>query len=124
MSALTSRRTYYALAAFQAVDAVACAIPLPPISKSLDSLGVPDGIRWVFPVVKAAAAVGLFSVGRIGRLARLTTAMLTVYFTLALGAHVRAHDRPRNAVPAALFLATFAAMTAKGPRPDVTGSRG
>ncbi len=115
MSRLTSPRTYYALAAFQAGDAVACAIPLPVISKILDNLSVPQGIRWVIPVVKAAAAVGLLSVNRFPWLARLTTAMLTVYFVLAVGAHIRAHDRPVNAVPAASFLATFAAMTAKGP---------
>jgi hypothetical protein len=115
MSRLTSPRTYYALAAVEAGDAVACAIPLPQISKSLDNLEVPQGIRWVFPVVKGAAAVGLLSVARLPWLARLTTAMLTLYFVVALGAHIRAHDRPVNAVPAASFLATFAAMTVKGP---------
>jgi len=94
---------------------VACAIPLPQIEKILDDLGVPAGIRWVFPVVKTAAAIGLVSVHRFPRLARLTTAILTVYFTLALGAHIRAHDRPVNAVPAATLLATFTAMTVTGP---------
>ncbi|HME49959.1 DoxX family protein [Mycobacterium sp.] len=115
MSRLTSPRVYYALAAFQAADAVACAIPLPPIAKNLDDLGVPQGIRWVLPVVKAAAAVGLLSVSRFPRLARITTAMLTLYFVLAVGAHIRAHDRPVNAAAAASFLATFAVMTAQGP---------
>lgn len=116
MRGLTSSRTYYALAAIQAADAVACAIPLPPITKSLDDLGVPDRIRWVFPVVKTVAALGLLSVHRFPWLARLTTAMLTLYFLLAVGAHVRAHDRPLNAVPAASFLVTFATMTRTGPR--------
>jgi hypothetical protein len=120
MSWLTSRRTYYALAALQAGDAVACVIPLPQIEKSLDDLKVPVGIRWVFPVVKTAAAIGLLSVTRFPGLARLTTAMLTVYFTLAVGAHIRAHDRPVNAVPAATLLATFTAMTVTGP---ATGRR-
>jgi hypothetical protein len=115
MSALTSKRTYAALAAFQAGDAVACAIPLPAISKSFDDLGVPANLRRIVPPVKVAAAVGLLSVGRYPRLARLTTAMLTVYFGLAVGAHVRAKDKPVNALPAAAFLATYAAMTLKGP---------
>ncbi len=114
MSILTSPKTYAALAAFQAGDAVACAIPLPPITKTLDSLGVPEGIRPVLPVVKAAAAIGLLSVGRFPALARLTTAMLTLYFVLAVGAHIRARDKVVNALPAAAFLATFAAMTVKG----------
>jgi len=115
MSALTSPKTYAALAVFQAADAVACAIPVPYITKSLVNLSVPTGIRWILPVVKAAAAIGLLSVSWFPGLARLTTAMLTLYFVLAVGAHIRVRDRVVNAVPAASFLATFAAMTLKGP---------
>jgi hypothetical protein len=115
MGALTSQKTYTALAAFHAVDAVACAAQVSPIKKSLDAVGCPDNVRKVLPVVKGAAAVGLLSVRWFPGLARLTTAMLTLYFTLAVGAHVRAGDKPVNALPAAAFLALFAAMTAKGP---------
>ncbi|ETW24441.1 DoxX family protein [Mycobacterium gastri] len=115
MGLLTSPKTYAALAVFQAGDAVACAIPLAPIEKLLDDLGVPAGIRPVLPVAKAASAVGLLSATRFPALARLTTAMLTVYFVLALGTHIRARDFSVRAIPAALFLALFAAMTAKGP---------
>ena len=115
MSALTSPKTYAALAAFQAGDAVACAMPLPPIAKTLDNLGVPDSVRPVLPVVKAASAIGLLSVSWFPALARLTTAMLTLYFVLAVGAHIRAWDKVVNALPAASFLATFAVMTVKGP---------
>jgi hypothetical protein len=86
MIVLTSPKAYAALAAFQAGD-----------------------------VVKAASAIGLLSVSRFPALARLTTAMLTLYFVLAVGAHIRAHDKVVNALPAASFLATFAVMTAKGP---------
>jgi hypothetical protein len=115
MSILTSSKTYAALAAFQAGDAVACAIPVPYITRFLDILEVPVTIRWIFPVVKAAAAVGLLSVSRFPALARLTTAMLTVYFVLAVGAHIRVRDRVVNVIPAASFLVTFATMTLKGP---------
>src|SRR6478672_2275638 len=115
MSALCSPKTYAALAAFQAGDAVACAIPLPPIAKTLDTLDVPQNIRWVLPASKAASVVGLLAANRIPALARLTTAMLTVYFVLAVGAHVRARDRIVNAVPAASFLATYLLLTVKGP---------
>ena len=115
MSALTSPKTYAALATFQAADAVACAIPVPLIAKTLDTLGIPQEIRWLLPASKAASVIGLLSVSRIPALARLTTAMLTVYFVLAVGAHIRARDRIVNAVPAASFLATYALLTAKGP---------
>jgi hypothetical protein len=112
---LRSARTYTALAALQAGDAVACAIPLPPIKRSLDSLGVPQRIRWVLPAAKAASTVGLLAVHRYPPLARLTTALLTLYFALAVGAHLRVRDRLVNTVPAAGFLALYALLTAKGP---------
>ncbi|OBH95139.1 DoxX family protein [Mycobacterium sp. E2733] len=115
MSLFTSPKTYTALGAFHAVDAVLCGVQIAPIRKVLDDVGLPETVRPVLPVVKAAAAVGLLSVTRFPALARLTTAMLTVYFVLALGAHIRVRDRVVNALPAAMFLATFAVMTAKGP---------
>jgi DoxX-like family len=115
MSVLTSRRTYAAFSAVQAVDAVACSIPLAAITRALDTVGLPQGVRPVLPVVKAAAAVGLLSVFRFPALARLTTAMLTVYFVLAFGSHIRVRDTIVNTLPSAFMLATFAVMTAKGP---------
>jgi hypothetical protein len=115
VSVLTSPKTYATLAAFQAGDAVACAIPVAPIAKILDDLGVPEAVRPVLPLVKAASAIGLLSVSWFPALARLTTAMLTLYFVCAVGAHIRARDKVLNALPAASFLATFAVMTVKGP---------
>lgn len=115
---MTSPKTYTALAVFQAVDAVACAAQVPPIKKSLDSVGCPDNVRRVLPAVKGAAAVGLLSVRWFPGLARLTTAMLTLYFALAVGAHARARDKAVNALPAAALLTTFAVMTLKGPEPS------
>lgn len=115
MTVLSSPKTYAALAAVQAGDAVACAIPVPYIAAALDTVGCPDAVRPVLPVVKAAAAVGLLSVTRFPVLARVTTAALTLYFVLAVGAHLRARDSVANTIPAAVFLATFAAMTVTGP---------
>ncbi|WP_445160726.1 DoxX family protein [Mycobacterium sp. Dal123C01] len=115
MSVLTSPKTYVGLAAFHAIDAVACAVQVAPVKKTLDDVGLPDSIRPVMPVVKAAAAVGLLSITWFPALARLTTAMLTLYFALAVGAHIRVRDKVVNGLPAALFLALFAAMTVKGP---------
>ncbi|MGV9802571.1 DoxX family protein [Mycobacterium sp. NPDC003449] len=110
-------KTYAALAALQAGDAVACALNAPPVVQAFDDVGVPPRIRWIFPVIKGASAVGLLAAGRYPALGRLTTALLTVYFVLAVGAHVRVHDKPVNMIPAAGFLATFAVLTAKGTRP-------
>ena len=41
--------------------------------------------------------------------------MLTLYFVLAVGAHLRVRDRIVNVIPAASFLATYAVLTGKGP---------
>jgi DoxX-like family len=117
VGALTSPKTYAALAVIQAGDAVACAIPVAPIAKSLDTLRIPQDVRWLLPASKAASVIGLLSAGRLPALARLTTAMLTLYFVLAVGAHVRVRDRIVNTLPAASFLATYAALTWKGPDP-------
>ncbi|MCB0947980.1 MAG: DoxX family protein [Mycobacterium sp.] len=115
MTALTSRRTYALLAALQAGDAVACAIPLAPITKALDDVGLDPRLRPVLPVVKAASAVGLAAVSRFPALARVTTFMLTVYFVLAVAFHIRARDWSPGLVAASSLLALFGAMTAKGP---------
>ena len=44
--------------------------------------------------------------------------MLTLYFILAVGAHVRVRDTVVDTLPAATLLTTFAAMTLKGPEPS------
>lgn len=116
MSAWPSPRTYAALAAVQAGDAVACAIPIKPIEEAFDGVNLAPELRRLIPYVKTASAIGLLSVYRFPRLARLTTFMLTVYFVLAVAFHVRARDWSPGIVAASGFLGLYGAMTAKGPR--------
>jgi hypothetical protein len=110
-----SLRTYDVLAAYLAASAVGDAIPLPFVTQVLDAVDFPPRHRWIFAPIKAAAAIGLLSARWSPGLARLTTAMLTIYFTLAVGFHARARDLSAAAVGAAANAATFAALTAKGP---------
>jgi hypothetical protein len=100
---------------FQGADAVACAIPLAPITAALDAVHCPQEVRPVLPVIKGLSVVGLAAVGRFPALARLTTFMLTIYFALAVSFHVRARDWSPGLVAASSFLGLYAAMTAKGP---------
>lgn len=116
MSALTSPKAYAVLAAIQAGDAVACAAHVAPIEKALDDVGLAQELRPIIPIVKAASAIGLLSVFRFPALARLTTFMLTVYFVLAVGSHIRAKDWSPGLVAATSFLGLFGAMTVKGPQ--------
>jgi DoxX-like family len=118
---LTSPRTYAALGALMAADAVFYAIPLQFVTEGLDKVNFPRAYRWIFPPIKAASAIGLFSVARVPALARLTTAMLTLYFMLAVGFHIRSRDLGGSAAAATTFLTAFAAMTVKGPRDSGRG---
>lgn len=112
--AFVSPRVLALLASFQAVDAAICVQPIPYVAKRLDDVRYPQQYRWIFAPIKAASAVGLLGGIRFPWLAKLTLLMLTVYFTLAVGAHVRARDIGLNAVSASSLLATYGALMVKG----------
>jgi hypothetical protein len=113
-----SHRMYDALAVFMAASAVGDAIPLAFVTQVLDDVDFPPRYRWIFAPIKAAAAIGLLSVRWFPGLARLTTAMLMLYFVLAVGFHARARDVSAAAVGAAAFAVVFAVLTAKGSGGD------
>jgi len=115
---LRSKKAYTTLGAFMAFDAVVYAIPLPFVTEGLDKVNFPSRYRWIFPPIKAAAAVGLLAAKRFPALGRLTTAMLTLYFVLAVGSHIRARDFTGSIGAAGFFLATFGTMSALGPPRD------
>lgn len=92
-------RAVLGLAAFQALDALACAVPNRYITDALDNVDCPPVVRQVLPLVKAAAAAGLLLGRRDPRLGRLTTRALQAYFVIAIGLHVREAGR-KGVVPA------------------------
>jgi hypothetical protein len=112
---LTSPRAYDALGAYMAVSAVADAIPASFVTHTLDSVNFPPEYRWIFTPIKGAAALGLFSARWFPGLARLTSAMATLYFVLAVAFHAKARHISSSAVAAAVFAAIFGVVTAKGP---------
>lgn len=114
---MTSVRTYDVLAAYLAASAVGDAIPLPFVTQVLDAIDFPPRHRWIFAPIKAAVAIGLSSARWSPGLARLTTAMLTIYFALAVGFHAKARDLSAAAVGAAVNGAIFAALTVRGAEP-------
>lgn len=125
MPSLTSPKSYAALAAFHVVDAVLCAIPIPQVDELLGDLEVPPRLAripagWVLAIVKTFAALGLAPVSRFPGLARLTTTLLTLYFTIAVGLHARTWRRGSATTRligllAVFFLALCAAMSVRGP---------
>jgi hypothetical protein len=112
---MASLRTYDVLAAYLAASAVGDAIPMPFVTQVLDAIDFPPRYRWIFAPIKAAAAIGLLWARWSPGLARLTTAMLTIYFALAVGFHVKARDLSVAALGAAANTAIFAALTLNGP---------
>jgi DoxX-like family len=112
---MTSPRIYDALGAFMAASAVADAIPASFVVQTLDAVDFPQKYRGIFTPIKAAAALGLFSVRWFPGLARLTTAMGTLYFVLAVAFHIKVRDISASAVSAAAFAVIFGVLTAKGP---------
>ncbi|KXO89906.1 hypothetical protein AXK57_07320 [Tsukamurella pulmonis] len=113
---LRDPRLYQAAAAGQATDGALCIQPVPYIARCLDDVGWPDGGRWFFPVVKGASALGLAAAPRWPGLARLTAIMLTLYFAVAVGLHVRARDLRLNFAAASSLLLFYGALAATGPR--------
>lgn len=111
---LANPKVLSALAVIQAADAAACVRPIKPIKESLEKVGLPQRIWWVLPVVKLASAAGLIGGIRWAALGRLTALMLTIYFTLAVGAHIRVRDKALHALPAASLLVWFAVLAGKG----------
>lgn len=109
-------RTFLMFAAFQAGDAAACAGPIPYIQRCMTSVQFPKKYWGLLTPIKAVSAVGLASVLRFPALARLTAFMLTVYFTLAVGSHLRARDFGFNIAAASAFLASYATLAAVGPQ--------
>ena len=95
------KRLALALAALQAGDAIACAIPLPILKADLDRLGCSDSLQRAIPKIKAASVVGLLLGLKWPRLGALTCGALVAYFVAALGFHVRAGDRGLRSAPAA-----------------------
>jgi hypothetical protein len=97
---VSTPRLISSLVAFQAFDAVLCAIPNGYVQKDLDRMDVPQAVRTAIPVVKVASVVGLLLGRRHPGLGALTSLALVGYFVCALASHVRAHDEPWRYVSA------------------------
>lgn len=113
------------LAAVQLGDAAFNAIAKQWVADDMEHLGLPTGLRPVFPIVKSASVAGLLAGLRWPPVGRAASAGLVAYFLVALGAHARAKDEPLRHMPAAAMLAwsilalrAFPSSTADRPVAD------
>jgi len=110
---LATRQQVLGLVVVQSADAAFNAIPTQWLRDDLQHLGVPEDLRFVFPIVKSASALGLLGGLRWPRLGRVTAAALIVYFVGAMGFHARAKDGVVRYTPAAAMLSwSIAALRA------------
>jgi hypothetical protein len=87
---MTSPRIYDALGAFMAASATADANHAAFVTQTFDAVNFPREYRWIFPPIKAAAAVGV-------------------------AFHVKARDVDPSGVSAAALAVIFGVVAAKGP---------
>lgn len=114
-----------ALAAFLAVDAVLCAIPVPAIERDLIRVGCTPAMRRAIPVVKGTAAVGLGAGFARPSLGRITARAVVLYFVFAVLAHVRIRDPLwRHLAPLGLLGASVVVATSSYPDPPPDHSTG
>ena len=97
---VAARRVAVALAGFQAVDALVCAIPNGPVKADLDRIGCPPSLSAALPFIKGASATGLALGLKRPAIGKLTAASLIAYFVVAIGFHARAGDRSGRYLPA------------------------
>jgi hypothetical protein len=102
--ALEPKRLVLGLVTVQLADAVFNALPIQWVKDDLDRLGVPEEMRFVFPLIKGGSAVGLLAGMRWRSVGRLTAVALIAYFVAAMGAHARARDALWRYAPAAGML--------------------
>jgi hypothetical protein len=113
---VNGRRVITGLVAVQVADGIFNAIPTQWLREDLDHLGIPEDLRFIFPIIKSASAAGLLVGLKRPAVGRMTAAALIAYFVLAMGFHARAGDGPLKFVPAAAMLGwSIEALRAYGP---------
>jgi hypothetical protein len=99
------------LAFLCATSALADFRAIPQILQTMERLRMPVRIVPALGVAKSAAASGLLIGLGIDRLGAFTALCLSIYFVLAVGAHIRVKDAVTETLPAlvilGLSLATF-----------------
>lgn len=100
------------LAFFCATSALADFRGVPQILQTMERLRMPVRIVPALGVAKLAAAGGLLIGLGIDRLGTFTALCLSIYFVLAVGAHLRVKDAVTETIPAFVMLGLSVATLA------------
>lgn len=92
------------LAALCAASAVGDFRAVPRVVESLEAVRCPPRLMPFLGAIKSAAAIGLIVGLAVDWLGTVTALCLSIYFLLAVLAHVRVKDRLAGTAPAAVML--------------------
>lgn len=116
----SSKGLVFGLAGSLLLSVLYDAVPNRWFDEEFEHLRLPQWFRFLFIGAKSSAVAGLLAGLGSPKLGRLTARALIAYFVLALGAHLRAGDRPIRYVPAASML-TWSALAVRS-FPDAPAS--
>ena len=100
------------LAVLCTASAIGDFLKLPSVMKAAETVGCPPNLCNILGLIKMLAAVGLivgFAIKEIGIAAAVG---LSIYFVLAVGAHLRVKDHFKGILPAIVMLAISIATLA------------
>ena len=100
------------LAVLCTASAVGDFLKLPSVMKAAETVGCPPNLCNILGLIKMLAGVGLivgFAIKEIGIAAAVG---LSIYFVLAVGAHLRVKDHLKGTLPAIVMLAISTATLA------------
>ena len=84
-------------------------LKLPSVMRAAETVHCPPNLCTVLGLIKIAAATGLIVGLTVDKIGTAAAVGLSIYFVLAVGAHVRVRDRLKGILPAIVMLAISAA---------------
>ncbi len=87
-------------------------LKLPSVMRAAEIVHCPPNLCTVLGLIKIAAAAGLIVGLTVDKIGIAAAVGLSIYFVLAVGAHIRVKDRLKGTLPAIGMLAISAATLA------------
>ena len=100
------------LAVLCTASAIGDFLKLPSVMKAAEAVGCPPKLCNILGLIKMLAAVGLIVGLAIDEIGIAAAVGLSIYFVLAVGAHLRVKDKLKGTLPAIVMLAISIASLA------------
>ena len=100
------------LAVLCTASAIGDSLKLPSVMKAAEAVGCPPKLCNILGLIKMLAAVGVIVGLAIDEIGIAAAVGLSIYFVLAVGAHLRVKDNLKGTLPAIVMLAISIATLA------------